>query len=432
MDTDDSGSSWIGQTLDGRYRVTRKLGRGGMGTVFLAEDEKMGRTVVIKRPEAHLLETPGFRERFELELKSLVGLTHPHIVHVHDGGRVGAIPYMVQEYLAGGSLDDRLEDAGGRLSLERIVRWLPDAAAALDHIHGLDIVHRDIKPGNIMFDEHGQVYLGDFGIAKALGSQDTGLTATGMTPGTPDYIAPEVALEQILSGAADQYALGSVVYRCVAGRVPVTGTSPISVVLNKLNEDAPPLAEAADGVSEEVSAVVMRALERKPDNRYPSCKAFAEAFVAAVGEMSTAASGSAPWSHGCASEAGREARAREGFPEDQDRRGRGPERASRREERPGGGAGRDSEDARRRAGRSTEGRQDRWAPPASVASPRRYGRPAGRGRCDRIPRHTGPRGMADPPGPRRPSGRGGVAGGRRQHPRAVSGRLRDLDQRGDP
>jgi hypothetical protein len=294
MDTDDSGSSWIGQTLDGRYRVTRKLGRGGMGTVFLAEDEKMGRTVVIKRPEAHLLETPGFRERFELELKSLVGLTHPHIVHVHDGGRVGAIPYMVQEYLAGGSLDDRLEDAGGRLSLERIVRWLPDAAAALDHIHGLDIVHRDIKPGNIMFDEHGQVYLGDFGIAKALGSQDTGLTATGMTPGTPDYIAPEVALEQILSGAADQYALGSVVYRCVAGRVPVTGTSPISVVLNKLNEDAPPLAEAADGVSEEVSAVVMRALERKPDNRYPSCKAFAEAFVAAVGEMSTAASGSAP------------------------------------------------------------------------------------------------------------------------------------------
>jgi serine/threonine protein kinase len=211
----------------------------------------MGRTVVIKRPEAHLLETPGFRERFELELKSLVGLTHPHIVHVHDGGRVGAIPYMVQEYLAGGSLDDRLEDAGGRLSLERIVRWLPDAAAALDHIHGLDIVHRDIKPGNIMFDEHGQVYLGDFGIAKALGSQDTGLTATGMTPGTPDYIAPEVALEQILSGAADQYALGSVVYRCVAGRVPVTGTSPISVVLNKLNEDAPPLAEAADGVGAE-------------------------------------------------------------------------------------------------------------------------------------------------------------------------------------
>jgi serine/threonine protein kinase len=419
MDTDDSGSSWIGQTLDGRYRVTRKLGRGGMGTVFLAEDEKMGRTVVIKRPEAHLLETPGFRERFELELKSLVGLTHPHIVHVHDGGRVGAIPYMVQEYLAGGSLDDRLEDAGGRLSLERIVRWLPDAAAALDHIHGLDIVHRDIKPGNIMFDEHGQVYLGDFGIAKALGSQDTGLTATGMTPGTPDYIAPEVALEQILSGAADQYALGSVVYRCVAGRVPVTGTSPISVVLNKLNEDAPPLAEAADGVSEEVSAVVMRALERKPDNRYPSCKAFAEAFVAAVGEMSTAASGSAPPT-GVLPRPDAKPEQERDFPKTRivaegDRSEPPAARSAQEEEQDAIPKTRVVE-----RGRSTEGRQDRWAPPSSVASPRRYGRPAGRGRCDRIPRHTGPRGMADPPGPRRPSGRGGVAGGGRQHPRAVS------------
>jgi formylglycine-generating enzyme required for sulfatase activity/serine/threonine protein kinase len=281
-----SSEGWIGRTLDGRYRVESELGRGGMGTVYLAFDTRMERRVVVKVPEPRFLDDPGFRGRFEREVRSQVQLSHPHIVGVLDGGTEGDVPYVVLTYLDGGSLKDRIDAAGGRLAPAKVLAWLPDVARALDNVHEDEVVHRDVKPANILFDGKGNVFLADFGIAKALGEQDTGLTQTGTTPGTPDYMAPEAALDVGLDGRADQYALGVVVYRALAGRVPITSTNPFAVLTKKALEDPEPLARAAPGVSDEVSRVVMRALSRDRDQRYPDCARFAEAFRRAQGSSS--------------------------------------------------------------------------------------------------------------------------------------------------
>ena len=200
----------IGETIEGRYRVESKLGAGGMATVFLAVDVKVDRRVVIKVPDPRLLVDPAFRERFEREKRSLIQLSHPHIVKVIDAGEHEDAPFVVLEYLAGGSLADRIDAAGGKLTVGEVVPWLADVAKTLDFIHGLDVVHRDVKPANILFDDHGNVFLADFGIAKALASADTAMTTTGMMPGTPDYMAPESGLTPNVDGRADQYALASV------------------------------------------------------------------------------------------------------------------------------------------------------------------------------------------------------------------------------
>jgi formylglycine-generating enzyme required for sulfatase activity len=278
---------WVGKTLDGRYRVESELGRGGMGTVYLAFDERMERPVVVKVPDPRFLDDPGFRGRFEREVRSQVQLSHAHIVVVLDGGSVEDVPYLVLTYLAGGSLKDRIEAAGGRLSPAEVLTWLPDVARALDSVHEDDVVHRDVKPANILFDGKGNVFLADFGIAKALGEQDSGLTQTGTTPGTPDYMAPETVLEVGLDGRADQYALGAVVYRALAGCLPISATNPLATLVKKTKEDPEPLAKAAPGVSDEVSEVVMKALSRDREKRFPSCAAFAKAYFKAVGSSST-------------------------------------------------------------------------------------------------------------------------------------------------
>jgi serine/threonine protein kinase len=304
-----ASEDWIGKTLDGRYRVESELGRGGMGTVYLAFDERMERPVVVKVPDPRFLDDAGFRGRFEREVQSQVRLPHPHIVGVLDGGAVDDVPYVVLTYLGGGSLKDRIDDAGGRLEPPQVLEWLPDIARALDSVHEDDVVHRDVKPANILFDGKGNVFLADFGIAKALGEQDSGLTQTGTTPGTPDYMAPETVLEVGLDGRADQYALGAVVYRALAGCLPISATNPLATLVKKTKEDPEPLAKAAPGVSDEVSEVVMRALSRDREKRFPSCAAFAKAFFKAVGSSSTpvtllnteepASAGDTPWHGRC-------------------------------------------------------------------------------------------------------------------------------------
>jgi formylglycine-generating enzyme required for sulfatase activity len=250
-----------------------------MGSVFLATDEKMNRTVVLKVPDSQLLQREGFRQRFELETRSLIELSHPHIVKVLDGGTVEGLPYIVLQYLSGGSLEERIEERGGRVGVEDILAWLPDVARTLDFIHGLGVVHRDVKPANILFDEHGHVFLADFGIVKALEGEDPGLTRTGTAPGTPTYMSPEAAMEQPLDGRSDQYALGGVVYRAIAGKLAIEGTTPYEIMVKKHTEDPVSLATAAPEVGEELSRVVMKALSREPGARFPTCVAFAEAFA---------------------------------------------------------------------------------------------------------------------------------------------------------
>jgi len=284
--TSDRRDPWLGRTLDRRYRVDRLLGAGGMGSVYVAHDARMNRDVVVKVPHSKLLVEAGFRERFLREIRSLTSISHAHIVKVLDAGEevvegIEATPFAVLEYLEGGSLMDRL-DRDGPSPVGDVLRWLPDVARALDFLHGRKVVHRDIKPGNILFDGAANAFIADFGIVKALGATEAGLTQTGATPGSPDYMAPEVVFGDVITSAYDQYALAVVVYQALCGHVPheVPG-APMQVLVKKANDPPRPLTDYAPHVSREIETVVLRALSRSPPDRYASCSEFATALTAA-------------------------------------------------------------------------------------------------------------------------------------------------------
>ncbi len=286
---------WTSKVLEGRYRVLRALGAGGMGTIYLAEDVRVGRRVVVKVPHESLLEEPGFRSRFENEVRSLTRLAHPHVVKALDAGRHEDVPFAIIEHLPGGSLKDRLARLGGRQALDEVAGWLPPVADALDYIHRQGVVHRDVKPANILFDARGAVYLADFGIAKALGATHTGLTQTGATPGSPDYMAPEAVVGSTLSPAYDQYALAVVVFKALSGQLPHDGGSGggVAVLARRAYEPARRITDLAPGVPPAAADVLARALDRDPLKRYPTCTAFAEAFGKAAGLRTSAAEASA-------------------------------------------------------------------------------------------------------------------------------------------
>jgi len=278
----------IGELIEGRYLVESRLGQGGMATVYLAVDRRMDRRVVVKVPDPSLLADRAFRQRFEREKRKLVALSHPNIVTVIDGGEHRRIPYLVLEYLEGGSLADRIDDAGGALRPAQVAPWITDVARALDFIHTQNVVHRDVKPGNILFDSHGHVFLADFGIAKATAGLDQGLTMTGMLPGTPDYMAPEAGMRPHLDGRADQYALASVVYRALGRSAPHRGDSPLAVMIAKQTKPPAHLRTIAPNVPPLVAEVVMRGLSRDPDGRFESCGAFARAYLRSLAKSTEA------------------------------------------------------------------------------------------------------------------------------------------------
>lgn len=174
-----------GVTLLDRYEVGAELGAGGMATVYRGTDTQLGMPVVVKVPHVALLADRTFRDRFHKEIQDLVVLRHPHIVTILARGEHDEVPFLVQQYLDGGSLEDRIHGEGGAaFPLADAAKWIRDVAGALDFMHARGVVHRDVKPANVLFDEHGYVYLSDFGIAKAMGGTETGLTMTGATPGS--------------------------------------------------------------------------------------------------------------------------------------------------------------------------------------------------------------------------------------------------------
>lgn len=279
--TGPSPVPWAGRRLEGRYEVGNLLGQGGMAAVYLATDVRMARRVVIKVPHLRFLDEPGFRQRFAKEIQSLTRLSHPGIVKVLDAGETDdGRPFAVLDYLPGGSLRDRLAAVGGALSATEVAQWLPAVAEALDYIHREGVVHRDVKPGNILMDQHGHAFVADFGIAKALGSSDTGLTQTGATPGSPDYMAPEVLTAGVLTSAYDQYGLGVVAYEALCGHLPhgAPGDTAMRVVYRKVTEAPADLLARAPQVPLAAAAAVMRALEREPAARFSSCAEFARTF----------------------------------------------------------------------------------------------------------------------------------------------------------
>ena len=237
--------SWVGLELaGGRYEVTAKLGEGGMGFVYKARDNNLATDVVVKVPRGACSKTPSpstLRPR-----GSLPGAAGPPpIVKVLDVGEYDGLPFAVMQYLPGGSLQDRQE----QLSAGNLASWLPGVAEALDFLHSQGFVHRDVKPGNILFDAHGNVYLGDFGIAKALAAgaakRTAELTGTGMVLGTPEYMAPELIMGFKYDGRVDQYALAATVYEVLSGQPPFQGNTPAAILV--LHTTRPPVPRWTSG-----------------------------------------------------------------------------------------------------------------------------------------------------------------------------------------
>jgi formylglycine-generating enzyme required for sulfatase activity len=280
MTTDTA--TWVGALLAGRYQVTAKLGEGGMGFVYRATDRRLNTDVVVKVPRRALMEDREFAKRFAREIQSLVQLAHPHVVKVMDVGEHDGLPFAVMQCLAGGSLQDRQIRNGRPVPMHPhdLVPWLKDVAAALDFLHGQGYVHRDIKPGNILFDAHGNSYLGDFGIAKALADREQSkrteaLTGSGMVLGTPEYMAPELIMGQPYDGRVDQYALAITVYELLSAQGPFAGPNSAAVFVKQTTVQPRPLHEVAPSVPQAISDALQTALSKDPKQRFPNCAAFA-------------------------------------------------------------------------------------------------------------------------------------------------------------
>ncbi len=285
--------NWEGLQLEpaGRYEVTRRIGRGGMGVVYEAADNtRHGARVAVKVPFAALLCSPMLQERFDREFRALVELEHPHICRVLDTGRHQAVPYLVLQYLGGGNLRQKYLDSPPHQfprTKDNLIAWLEPVAKALDFVHSRGFVHRDVKPENILFDEHGAVYLGDFGIVRAVQSMrqdhDVSLTQVESPVGTPGYIAPEIQAGQPADGKADQFALASVAYIYLHGKLPAVGDA-----VNFTQ------AGAQGSVPTQAQQVLYRAMSANPDERFPTCAAFAEALRDACAVVVALAPGDAP------------------------------------------------------------------------------------------------------------------------------------------
>ncbi len=256
-----------------QYRVEQLLGRGGMGAVFLAHDLTLEREVAIKVLPPDVSQDPQVIRRFEQEAKTAAKLDHPNIIPIYRVESAGGLNYFVMKYIAGTSLEDVLERREV-LALDYLQRVLWEAACALGHAHQRGVVHRDVKPANIMFDHDGRVMLADFGISKALQTA-SGFTGTGMIIGTPHYIAPEQAKGAVVDGRADQYSLAVVGYRLVTGELPFGGDS-VHTILYKHIFEEPPRA-TRDDVPAFLTGAIARALAKDPAQRFATMEEFATA-----------------------------------------------------------------------------------------------------------------------------------------------------------
>jgi len=263
------------RAIQGKYEVERLLGRGGMGAVFLARDLTLDREVAIKVLPPEVSQDTKLVQRFHQEAKTAARLDHTNIIPIYRVESEGGLNYFVMKYVSGTSLEDVVEQKKA-LPIDYVQRVLWEAACALGHAHQRGIVHRDVKPANIMFDHDDRVMLTDFGISKALQAA-SGFTGTGMIIGTPHYMAPEQAKGQTVDGRADQYSLGVVGYRLITGQLPFSGDSVHTILYKHIFEDPPTARDVRREVPEFLAAAVHRAMAKDPAHRYATMEEFATA-----------------------------------------------------------------------------------------------------------------------------------------------------------
>src|SRR3982751_1138135 len=256
----------IGTLFDGRYKVIRKLGAGGMANVYLAEDQELGRRVAIKILNDRHANDEQFVERFRREAKNAAALSHPNIVSIYDRGEAEGSYYIAMEYLDGRSLKELIVSRGPA-PLTVAVEYARQILQALRFAHRHGIVHRDIKPHNVLVDAEGRVKVTDFGIARAGTSQ---MTEAGSIVGTAQYPSPEQARGTSVDQRSDVYSLGIVLYELLTGTVPFTGDTPVEIAMKHLSTIAEPPSTRRHDIPRDLDLIVMRALAKDPNDRYQS------------------------------------------------------------------------------------------------------------------------------------------------------------------
>ena len=259
----------------GGYRIISEMGHGGMATVYRAVQIALDREVAVKVLPAALAADPGFKSRFQREARAVAQLRHPNIVDVHDYGDSDGTAYIVTELIAGGTLEGRL---GVPRPVEEVIDLLAPVASALDHAHRHGILHRDVKPSNILLTDEGVPILSDFGLLRMLG-KDTSVTETGMVMGTPDYMAPEQCAGEELGPGADIYALATVAFQLLTGALPFTGETPMKLIVAKLKDPAVRARAIRPDLAPEVENALLRGMALKPEQRYPTATAFVDALA---------------------------------------------------------------------------------------------------------------------------------------------------------
>jgi serine/threonine-protein kinase len=258
-------STLVGMQLSGRYRLDAQIGAGGMSTVYKTFDLTLERPVAVKLMHREIASDSAQLERFRREARAVARLSHPHIVQVIDAGEDEGRPYIVFEYVEGETLKERIRRMG-RLPIDEAIAYAIEIARALGCAHAHGIVHRDIKPQNVLIDPEGSAKVTDFGIARSL--EEQGLTADGRVLGTTDYVSPEQALGHEVNGQSDIYSLGVVMFEMLTGEVPFHGENQVSVAMKHVREDLPDLQRRRPEASATLSAVLDRMTEKDLDRRY--------------------------------------------------------------------------------------------------------------------------------------------------------------------
>jgi len=265
-------------TFIGPYLLVDRIGRGGMATVYRAHHPALDRFVAIKVLPDFFADDESYRERFQLEAQSVARLHHPNILNAFDFGQDRGVPYLVMELIEGGTLADRM---GRPMDIQQVVRWLRPIAGALDYAHANGVLHRDVKPSNILVRPDGTPVLADFGLAKLADSVKK-ITATGVVFGTPEYMSPEQAVGEPLGPAADQYALSAVAYEMLTGHVPFTGETPGAILISHISRAMPTTRELPAEISTHVDQALRKGMAKAPQNRYPTVGAFVAALTPAA------------------------------------------------------------------------------------------------------------------------------------------------------